>query len=134
MSGTPGPSVMLHQSQHFFTSVLNMAAEVPDIMPVLQPTGQRKEPRRECPVPSRGDSGRMSFQVGGSKTQRGPTRTLEASRLDTAAAWDGTAGKSTREGERYRQLCLFHPGHSYSCPWNIAAAFQMLRCHIHWAL
>ena len=61
MSGTPGPSVMLHQSQHFFTSVLNMAAEVPDIMPVLQPTGQRKEPRRECHVPSRGDSGRMSF-------------------------------------------------------------------------
>lgn len=31
------------------------------------------------------------FQLGGSKTQRGPARTLEAYRLDTVAARDGAS-------------------------------------------
>lgn len=85
-------------------------------------------------VPSRGDSGRMSFQVGGSKTRRVPHQDLERP-LGWLLQLPGMAQrKAPGKERRYRQLCLFLKDILAVSMEHFAAAFQMLRCHIHWAL
>lgn len=133
MSGTPGP---FHCAPPISAFGLHLNAQNGCLSARHHAciTANRAEKGMKKGMPCSQQKGfwKNAILLGGSKTQRGPTRTLEAYRLDTAAAWFGTCLEWCLGKGKMQAALPVSPRKFLQPSMEQHSCLQMSRCHMHW--